>query len=301
MYDDIDHDNTPSHVHMARDKNGMSLVDLRGTEVPGTVKLARWAGQLNSVHTTPRTDYHTICLHHSGGSSRRADMPGDLLTPGTVFLQPAQDEGIFDSDAPIDYAHLYVPVDACAALTEELDTPQARRTVLPVEFGCRDKEFTQRIAGFVSEISQANTPSGIEYDEWTLNIGMVLLRYAARAGDETLMGSARSSLSPQQISRVVDYIESKIASRMTLADLAELCGISQFRFMRAFKAETGFNPHQYVIERRVARAKTLLVSSDSTIADIAYDIGFSSQAHMTDVFRKRVGATPGQFRRIMRE
>ncbi|MEL6465978.1 MAG: AraC family transcriptional regulator [Pseudomonadota bacterium] len=300
MYDDIHQDHTPSHVQMARDKNGMSLVDLRGADLAGTVKLARWAGRLDNVHTTPRDDYHTICLHYSGGSSRSADMPNDILTPGTVFLQPAENEGIFNSDAPIDYYHLYFPVEAYTTLVEEIDTPLARGAVLPVEFGCRDKEFTQRVAGFVSDISRADNPSGIEFDEWTLEIGMTLLRYAARAEDHALTGSARSSLSHREISRVVDYIETRLGSRITLADLSELCGISQFRFMRAFKAETGFNPHQYVMERRVARSKTLLQEGDTPIADIAYDIGFSSQAHMTDVFRKRVGATPGQFRRIMR-
>lgn len=301
MYDDIDQTYTPRHVEMARDKNGMWLADFRGSDQPDTVKLAHWRGQLRDVHTTPRDDYHTICFHQSGGSARRKDAPDAVLTPGKVFLQAAHDEGVFNSDGPLDYLHLYLPIQAYRDLAEDIDTPIARRTRMPVEFGCRDRDLTRQVAGLISEMQVADNPASIEYDEWTLNIGMALLRYASRAEDDTLIGSARSSLSQAQICRVVDFIEAKIAGRITLADLAALCEVSQFRFMRAFKSETGFNPHQYVIERRVARAKILLQDSEETIADIAYDVGFSSQAHMTDVFRKRVGATPGQFRRIMRE
>lgn len=300
MHDVIDHRLVPRHVDIARERNGMPLVDFRGGDSPKTIKFAHWQGQLIDVHTTPRNDYHTICLHEAGASVRR-DGTDDILTPGMAFLQAAEDEGVFNSDGQLNYSHLYLPIDVLEDLKLEIDAPSAQRAVMPIEFGCREAEFTRTLADHVAIIRDTPSPSAIEFDEWTVDIGMSLLRYVTRLEDGALVGPTKSSLTPAQISRVVDYIEAKIATRITLADLADMCGISQFRFMRAFKAETGFNPHQYVIERRVARAKALLQDSDCSIADVAYDIGFSSQAHMTDVFRKRVGATPGQFRRIMRE
>ncbi|WP_299043952.1 AraC family transcriptional regulator [uncultured Tateyamaria sp.] len=300
MHDVIEHRLVPHHVEMARERNGMPLVDFRGGDSAKTVKYAHWSGQLREVHTSPRDDYHTICFHESGASVRRSDMES-VLTPGMAFLQAAEDEAVFNSDGQLNYSHLYLPVSTLQDLVNDIDSRPAHNAVVPVEFGCREAEFTRTLADSIALIRDAPSPSAIEFDEWTVDIGMALLRYVTRLEDDALVGRARSSLNPAQMSRVVDFIEAKIATRITLADLAEMCGISQFRFMRAFKAETGFNPHQYVIERRVARAKSLLQDSEDSIADIAYDIGFSSQAHMTDVFRKRVGATPGQFRRIMRE
>lgn len=300
MHDVIEHKLVPHHVDIARERNGMPLVDFRGGDSVKTVKFAHWRGQLRDVHTPPRDDYHTICLHESGSSVRRTGTDA-ILTPGMAFLQAAEDDGIFNSDGQLDYAHLYLPINTLEDLKNEIDTRSAQRVIVPVEFGCREAEFTRRLADFVAVIRDTPSPSAIEFDEWTVDIGMTLLRYVTRLEDDALVGAAKSSLTPVQVSKVVDFVEAKIATRITLVDLADMCGISQFRFMRAFKAETGFNPHQYVIERRVARAKNLLQDSQDSIADIAYDIGFSSQAHMTDVFRKRVGVTPGQFRRIMRD
>ncbi len=300
MHDVIAHKTTPRHVHMSRERNGVPLVEFRSGDSDRAIKFAHWRGQLSDVHTTPRDDYHTICYHESGASTRREGSDA-VLTPGTAFLQPAEDEGVFNSDDLVDYIHVYLPIAAVENLADEIDTRTASYAEVPVEFGCRDPELTRTLAQHISVIRETPTPSAIEYDEWTINIGMALLRYAVRAEDDALVGAARSSLTPRQMRDVVDYIEQCIATRITLADLAGLSGISQFRFMRAFKAETGFNPHQYVIQRRLARAKSYLRNSDQTIADIAYDVGFSSQAHMTDVFRKKVGTTPAKFRQIMRE
>lgn len=300
MHDVIENRLIPHHVDIARARNGIPLVDFRGGDSVKTVKFAHWRGQFLDVRTTPRDDYHTICLHESGASVRRSGSDA-VLTPGMAFLQAAEDDGIFNSDGHLNYSHLYLPIETLEDLKKDIDTTSARGAIMPVEFGCREAEFTRTLADLVTTIRDTPSPSAIEFDEWTVDIGMALLRYTTRLEDDALVGATKSSLTPAQLSNIVDFIETRIGTRITLADLADMCGISQFRFMRAFKAETGFNPHQYVIERRVARAKDLLQDSQDSIADIAYDVGFSSQAHMTDVFRKRVGATPGQFRRIMRE
>lgn len=98
------------------------------------------------------------------------------------------------------------------------------------------------------------------------------------------------------LERIVEKIDASLDDNIGLVELADIAGLSVFQFARAFKARTGQTPHQYVIERRIARAQDLLQRSEDTIADIAYAVGFSSQAHLTDVFKKRVGVTPGRYR-----
>lgn len=105
-----------------------------------------------------------------------------------------------------------------------------------------------------------------------------------------------SQLSPQKFQLVCDYIEDNLAQNISLVKLANLANMSQYRFARAFKAKMGLSPYAYVLERRIAAARSLIKESELSLAEIAYDTGFSSQAHMTTTFKKRLGVTPGILR-----
>ena len=65
---------------------------------------------------------------------------------------------------------------------------------------------------------------------------------------------------------------------------------------RAFKESTGLSPHQFILRRRVERALQMLKEKRTNLADIAYDLGFSSQGHFTTVFSKIVGVSPSSYR-----
>ncbi|WP_412105116.1 helix-turn-helix domain-containing protein [Sulfitobacter sp. D35] len=107
--------------------------------------------------------------------------------------------------------------------------------------------------------------------------------------------------SPSAVSRrvqsVLDHIEQDLQANHTLKSLAAVAGVSTYHFARMFREATGRSPHRYVVERRLAHAKRRLRQSDDPIVEIAYDCGFASQSHMTEVFTKVLGATPGQVRR----
>lgn len=97
--------------------------------------------------------------------------------------------------------------------------------------------------------------------------------------------------------RVMDYVDSNLNGDVTLDDLAEIASMSPYYFARSFKAAVGLPPHQYVVRRRIDRAMRLLAATDQTIAHIAFDCGFASQAHMTTVFKRLTGTTPHRYRR----
>jgi AraC family transcriptional regulator len=96
---------------------------------------------------------------------------------------------------------------------------------------------------------------------------------------------------------VVDYIEKHLDDRLTLEQMAEASHLSPYHFARRFKAATGLQPHQYLIVRRVERAKLLLRQDrDISLAKIAASAGFSDQSQFSQHFKRAVGVTPGQFR-----
>ena len=78
--------------------------------------------------------------------------------------------------------------------------------------------------------------------------------------------------------------------------MAAIARLSAYHFARQFKAATGLPPHQYVIARRVERARELLRAGDLPLAEVAVSAGFSDQSQLTHHFRRLVGVTPGRFR-----
>ena len=78
--------------------------------------------------------------------------------------------------------------------------------------------------------------------------------------------------------------------------MAGVCGRSTEYFVRVFKATAGVSPYQYVLNLRIERAKALLGVEGASIADVALQCGFSHQEHLTRMFRRFTGVTPGRYR-----
>lgn len=107
----------------------------------------------------------------------------------------------------------------------------------------------------------------------------------------------RGKLAPYQLRKTVDYIEQNCGRTIRLDELAQLTGLSQSYFCSAFRESTGMPPQQWQMKARVERAKNLLKKGDTPLASVAVGLGFADQAHLTRVFRKIVGTTPGAWRK----
>ena len=87
------------------------------------------------------------------------------------------------------------------------------------------------------------------------------------------------------------------AYRKNGEELAEIAKLSPFYFSHMFKRETGFAPMEYVINTRIEHAKTLLLTTNRSIADIAEEVGYVSSASLINLFVKKVGESPGKYRK----
>ena len=104
------------------------------------------------------------------------------------------------------------------------------------------------------------------------------------------------SLTHIRLQQVLDYIQTHLDRELSLAELAEVINVSSTYFASLFKQKMGISPHQYVIKQRVEQAKVMLKKTDFAIADIALQVGFSSQSHLTQQFKRITGMTPKQIR-----
>ena len=105
-------------------------------------------------------------------------------------------------------------------------------------------------------------------------------------------------LPPRRLQRVFTHIKENIAQDLSVAELAQVVGMSQYYFSKLFKMSTGTTPHQYVMRQRVERAQEHLRDSRTPLAEIATQVGFETQSHFTSVFRRLVGATPKHYREM---
>lgn len=106
-----------------------------------------------------------------------------------------------------------------------------------------------------------------------------------------------SGLAPHKLQRVLTVIEANLGTTMHVRRLAEAVALSPFHFARMFKKSTGQSPHAYITTRRMELAKKLLADPAISLSDVGGRVGFRTQAHFTDAFRRHVGTTPGRFRR----
>ena len=101
-----------------------------------------------------------------------------------------------------------------------------------------------------------------------------------------------------RMKRVVEYVDSHLSFRITLAGMAAAAGLSRMHFAAQFRAATGLRPHDYILQRRINRAQELLRNRDVPLVEIALSVGFQSQSHFATVFKRLVGETPHRWRHL---
>ena len=122
-------------------------------------------------------------------------------------------------------------------------------------------------------------------------------RVAHVMGRDETRPRAGSWMTARRLKHVDELIDARLDDKLTVQELAKSLGLSTGFFSRAFKASIGKAPHDYIIDRRISRARTLLQMDALELSSIALASGFSSHAHMTATFRSRLGVTPSQLRR----
>jgi len=174
-------------------------------------------------------------------------------------------------------------------------------TLLP-ELGAAASEFEFHVSLQDALLSQLvttlidETEGGFADRILIESLGTALcIRLAQRfVGDLSLPTS--KGLSPERLRRVRDYIEAHLEDDLSLTVLAEVACLSPYHFSRSFKEAAGAGPQHYVMQRRLERAKTLMRQTKQPLALIALEAGFTDQSHLTSIFRRETGKTPGRYR-----
>ena len=136
--------------------------------------------------------------------------------------------------------------------------------------------------------------SGKLYGE-SLSLALMSYAWQRYASSRLPVRTMHSGLSTPKLRRLLDYILANLDSDLALHDLADLVDLSPRHLCRSFKQAMGTSPYQYILKERIERSKALLKMGKASVAQVALSVGFSSQSHFADAFRKHTSTTPGKF------
>ncbi len=122
---------------------------------------------------------------------------------------------------------------------------------------------------------------------------MQLVGHLSRCYGRTKNADSQSLL---RIAETISHIETHFTEPVQLDDLVDISGMSRRSFLRAFESALGCTPIAHLIQLRINRASVLLTTTDRSITDIAYDVGFNDSNYFSRQFRKSLGVTPRDFR-----
>jgi AraC family transcriptional regulator len=229
-----------------------------------------------------------------GGSWRSSDH-----LPGFIWVKPKggkYDEGYIITAKTIRVLNLQLTASVFTQLGDYYGLPALNRSVRYV-YGAQDEVINQIGLSVLSEM-MAPTAAGRMFTETaSLLLAARLLHAHGDAGSVRLQIERRHRLDERRLRRVLEYVEEHLADAIAVADLANAASLSIFYFTRAFSAAVGMPPHRYVSQRRLEWAKTMIAAGDTSIAEMAFMCGFSSQSSFTRAFRRVTGLTPVMYRR----
>jgi AraC family transcriptional regulator len=184
------------------------------------------------------------------------------------------------SSNPVRRAAVTLPTDLIANRTWDVVSLQQLRSVL-TEILTALKETLRNDHGKAAECLQ-RAGSMLESVEPT---------------EAAVPGAGRQGLAPWQARRVMAHIDANLDGPIRNKDLAIAARLSEFHFNVVFRNSFGQPPHAYIMRRRVERAQGLMLSTDKALCEIAAECGLADQAHLTRLFRRTVGESPGAWRR----
>ena len=203
---------------------------------------------------------------------------GDIITVNPSELH----DGIGRSGKPRHWRMLFLSPAAVETYAErrpgsvEFDRPVIRRTMK-----------RRLVEAAVSALTQ-DRPDPAEIEE------QVMLAVRGTLETENAETAAKAAERSRAVQRVLDRIHDAPQDALFLSDYAAVAGMSRFQILRRFTKEVGTTPHAYLTQYRVKRAKRE-ISAGVPLAEAAVSAGFSDQSHLTRVFARQYGVTPGRY------
>ena len=221
--------------------------------------------------------------------------PVTALRTGQTTLYDLKRDPRFNINKAIHCVHFYFPRGALNAIADNADATRIEELRYEPGVGVDDAVMRALVASLLPAFERPEQASRLFVEHVTTAVGVHVAR--TYGGMQPVVRALRGGLAPWQIKRVEDTLAANLEGDVSLADLANDCGVSVSHFSRAFRQSTGLSPHQWLLRNRVEQAKALLRDRTLSLSDVALSCGFADQSHFTRVFTRLNGFSPGAWRR----
>lgn len=263
------------------------------------VGLYGWrTGPTKEVHIAKTREL--ILSVHLGGARRvrvftEQGLSQSFSKPGDITLIPSGQAVSYRTDGEVEFATLHFPLEASGSSSDAvLETLSDLRVCL---FALHD-DYAVSSVKTLMQASQYTGPDSNQYfgalfDALSWHIARIVKENAA---EQVCLGTASTpAATGPNFEAVARQIESQLAEKLTLQHLADVAGVGRTTFAEQFTQRFGCSPHRFITQRRIERAKALLKQGRLSVADIAYEVGFSGQSHFSTTFRAVTGYVPTAF------
>jgi AraC family transcriptional regulator len=231
-----------------------------------------------------------------------------IVKQGDLVLVPAGQPTYWrgPTNSPMSNLSIYLQPELVAQTAASSDLDRDRIELMDC-FSRYDPHLHQIAIMLLAELKSGGIMGELYVESLTQALVIHLLRHYSSlqpALAEPILGTRRyangtiiadrHSLIPSRLQQSIDYIHAHLDGDLSMVQIASSVNTSPTYFASLFKTATGISLHQYVIKQRVERAKLLLETTDLPISNIASQVGFSSQSHLTQHCKSLTGMTPRQ-------
>ena len=247
----------------------------------------------------PPIDHYMIVKYTNANTPMQRCFDGKwtkrTCSSGDISLLTSLSDSHWHWTQEIDVSHVYITNELMSKVAcEVLDRP-IKDVLLHDELQLHDPVLLNLVDSVQNEAAAGNMGGSLYAESLAIQLAVHLLRnYANIIVKEC---SLANLLSNHQKRLLIDYINSHIHVKFRVEDLANLLGMGLWTFTKKFSESFSCTPHSFITSLRVEKAKKMLTEGNYAIKEVAYDCGFSDQAHLTRVVRASLGVTPGQLRR----
>ena len=240
---------------------------------------------------------HHICLYVGQPLTYEQVIKGKLKSHtciyGDMVLYPAGLTQKLSWNKEAETIQLDIKPELVTQAWQDLVSPDEIELI--PQYGLRDALIQQLALTLLAEL-QSNSNNSLYTDSLFNTLCLHLLRHYSTS--QITIVNSDEGLPAFLHRRLDEYIQANLAQNITLTDMAQVVNLSTSHLTRLFKQSQGISLYQYVICCRIARAKQLLKHKQLNIAEIATQVGFADQSHLTHHFKRHVGVTPKAFRQL---
>lgn len=219
-----------------------------------------------------------------------------LIGPRRICLTPGEATTAWQHSGHPEILQVYLRQSVYEAAVSEIYGCDSSGAELVPRFAILDPLLEQLAIAISNALRDGSAEDGLYIDTIAQMMAVHLARtHSSRSRPVRILPA--KPLAGWKMRRVIEFIEDNLEGDLSLQAMAAEVDISPLYLARAFKAAIGQSPHQYVLTRRIERAKELLRNTDLHVVDVALSSGFSSQSHLAHWFIRQVGVSPALYRR----